>query len=230
VEVDLVDFSGRLQRAPNRYGGFCKRDHSRHHDVALFGLVYRDWYAALMWALDDHAHGPLLIGNAALLLPPLAPLIVILRRRHQWTGARAVFWGADRMWPALWLIGQSGWAIDEVVRASPLPWFTWHIVVQCAASALPSSRSVAWPHHTARRPKRGPLRRSIIAVLVCSRASLYWSLVVARGWSPRRRRSRCASSRSSGRWSAWRPSRVWPGGFRCGEEPVGESTSAWALA
>jgi hypothetical protein len=53
---------------------------------ALVGLVYAGVYAALLSALADAPHVRLLIGNAALLLPPIAPLAVLARRRHAWHG------------------------------------------------------------------------------------------------------------------------------------------------
>jgi hypothetical protein len=108
---------------------------------AIVGLVYSGLYAALVWALDDRAHLRMLIGNAALLLPPLALLVVIVRRRHLWTSRQAVFWGAIGTWAAFWLIGQSVWAIDEVLHGSPLPWFGRRIVGQMSGAAMPSSRS-----------------------------------------------------------------------------------------
>src|SRR5207248_8217382 len=64
-------------------------------------------------------------------------LFVIVGRRGDWRGRQAVFWGAVAAWPALWLIGQLGWASDEVLRSLPLPWFKWHIILQLSGSALP---------------------------------------------------------------------------------------------
>jgi PAS domain S-box-containing protein len=150
---------------------------------AIIGLVYSGLYAALMWALDDRAHLRMLIGNVALLLPPLAPLVVIVWRRHRWTGRQAVFWGAIGMWAGLWLIGQIGWVVDEAVRGAPLPWFRWHIVVQLSGSALPLIALVAWPHRRS-SPETAVTAALDIAVLVFLTGFLYWSLVVAPGMAP----------------------------------------------
>ena len=72
---------------------------------ALTGLVYAGLYAALMAALAGRPSERLLIGNIALLLPPLAPLFVLVRRRGAWRGREAVFWAAIASWPALWFVG-----------------------------------------------------------------------------------------------------------------------------
>src|SRR4029077_1956999 len=123
------------------------------------------------------------IGNIALLLPPLAPLAVIARRRRDWRGRQAVFWGAIGAWAALWMLGQGGWAVDELLRSTPLPWFKWHIILQLCGSALPLFALVAWPH------RLGPADTAItvsldIAVRVFLTGFLYWSLIIAPGMEP----------------------------------------------
>ena len=48
---------------------------------AIAGLVYAGVYVALVSALADYPHVRVLIGDVALLLPPIAPLVVIARNR-----------------------------------------------------------------------------------------------------------------------------------------------------
>jgi hypothetical protein len=126
---------------------------------ALVGLVYAGAYVAVVSALGDRADARLLIGNVALLIPPIAPILVMFWRRGHWRGRQAVFWGAIVAWPILWLIGQVGWSIDEVFRSAPLPWFRWHIIPQLCGSALPLIALVAWPH-------RGTQRESAVTAAV----------------------------------------------------------------
>ena len=150
---------------------------------AIAGLVYAAIYAALVLALGDRASARLLVGNVALLLPPLAPLIVIARRRGDWRGRQAVFWGAIAAWPLMWLVGQLGWASDEVLRAVPMPWFKWHIILQLSGSALPFIALTAWPH----RGVRGDTAMTVsidIAVLEFLTAFFYWALIIAPGMEP----------------------------------------------
>jgi len=69
---------------------------------AIAGLVYAGVYAALMTGLSGHDGARLLAGNIALLLPPLAPLYVLITRRRAWRGRQAVFWGAIAAGAAVW--------------------------------------------------------------------------------------------------------------------------------
>jgi hypothetical protein len=150
---------------------------------AIAGLVYAGAYAALMTGLADHDSARLWIGNIALLLPPLAPLAVLARRRRDWRGLQAVFWGAIGAWAALWFLGQLGWAADELLRSTPLPWFKWHIILQLCGSALPLIALVARPHRPA--PADTAITIALdIAVLVFLTGFLYWSLIIAPGMEP----------------------------------------------
>jgi PAS domain S-box-containing protein len=150
---------------------------------AIAGIVYAAAYASLVFALDDRASARLVVGNVALLLPPIAPLIAILRRRSDWHGRQAVFWGAIAAWPALWLAGQIGWSVDEVVRSANQPWFRWHIILQLSGSALPFIALVAWPHRGVRSDSA--MTAAIdIAVLGFLTGFLYWSLIIAPGVDP----------------------------------------------
>src|SRR5256885_15741659 len=91
----------------------------------VIGLAYAGAYVALMTALADHAAARLVIGNIALLLPPLAPIAVLLRRRNDWRGRHAVFWAAIGAWAVLWLVGQAARAAGELLRATPFPRVKW---------------------------------------------------------------------------------------------------------
>jgi PAS domain S-box-containing protein len=150
---------------------------------AVVGLLYAGVYAALMTALADQPSTRLIIGNAALMLPPLAPLAVLARRRRAWRGRQSVFWWAIGAWAALWLFGQFAWASDELWRAAPASWFRWPIILQLCASALPLIALVAWPH-------RGVVAETAmtvaidIAALVFLTGFLYWSLIIAPGIDP----------------------------------------------
>src|SRR3979411_1508735 len=97
---------------------------------AIVGLVYSGVYAAGVSVRADPTAARTVIGTLAPLLPPLVLLAVLARRWRAWRGNQAVFWGAIAAWAALWFIGQIGWAVDELLRATPLPWFKWHIVLQ----------------------------------------------------------------------------------------------------
>jgi PAS domain S-box-containing protein len=150
---------------------------------AVAGLVYAVACAAVMAQLADAETARLVAGNIALLLPPLALLYVLATRRHAWRGRQAVFWGAFAAWSVLWFAGSLGWAADELLLATPLPWFKWHIVLQLSGSALPLIALVAWPHRSA--PEIPAVTVAIdVAVLVLLTGFLYWSLIIAPANNP----------------------------------------------
>src|SRR5437660_7323356 len=150
---------------------------------AVIGLVYAGAYAALTTALADAGWTRTLVGNIALLLPPLSLMIALARRRRDWHGRQAVFWGAIGAWAVLWFVGQVQWASDELIRATLLPWFKSPIILQLCASALPLIALVAWPH-------RGVFAETMmtaaldIAVLVFLTGFMYWSMIIAPGMDP----------------------------------------------
>ncbi|HMF97156.1 MAG TPA: ATP-binding protein [Vicinamibacterales bacterium] len=150
---------------------------------AVIGLGYAGVYAALMTALADQPAARLIVGNLALLLPPLAPIVVLAGRRGAWRGRQAVFWSAIFAWAAVWLVGQLAWASDELLRAEILPWFKWPIILQLCASALPLVALVAWPHRAA--PVETAITGALdVTVLAFLTAFLYWCLIVAPGKNP----------------------------------------------
>ncbi len=150
----------------------------------IAGLSYSAAYVAIVVALDSHTTARLVAGNIGLLLPPLVTLAVIVHRRNDWAGRERVFWGAMAAWAGLWFVGQSAWAIDEVFRSLPLPWFKWYLVLQLSASALPIIALVAWPHRGVQSDSAVTAALDIL-VLTCLAAFLYWSLVIAPGMVPR---------------------------------------------
>src|SRR5437773_106931 len=150
----------------------------------LVGVLYALGYALIVSALaSDHTR--LLVGNLALLLPPLFTVGVIASRRHVWAGRQRLFWTTIATGAGLWFIGQTAWANEELARAHLLPWFRWFIVVQLCGSALPLIALVATPH---RGPRSETASTAAIDVwaLACLTAFLHWSLIIAPGMAPDR--------------------------------------------
>ena len=150
---------------------------------AIVGLVYAGVYAALVTTLADHTWARTVIGNVALLLPPLVPFAVLARRRSAWRGNQAVFWSAIAAWAALWFAGRLGWAADEMLRDTPLPWFKWHIMLHLCGSALPLIALVARPHRTSATDSAVTVALDVIMLVVFT-GFLYWSLIIAPGMDP----------------------------------------------
>jgi PAS domain S-box-containing protein len=150
---------------------------------AVVGLVYAGAYVALTTSLAAQPATRLVVGNIALLLPPLVLIAVLIGRRGAWRSREAVFWGAIFAWAAVWFVGQLVWASDELLRATLLPWFKWPIILQLCASALPLIALVAWPHRTA--PDETAVTVALdITVLAFLTGFLYWCLIIAPGMIP----------------------------------------------
>jgi len=84
-------------------------------------------------------------------------------------------------------------------------------------------------HHRA-APETAVTSALDIAVLVCLTGFLYWSAGRPAGDGAAQASLALRLSRSSGRWSAWRPSRVWPGRLRCGGKSRERRYKRMALA
>jgi PAS domain S-box-containing protein len=145
---------------------------------AIAGIVYAGVCIALTTAFADQATVRLVAGNIALLLPPLAPLYVVLSRRRIWRGRQAIFWSAIAAWALLWFIGQIGWAANEIFFATATPWFKWHTILQLSGSALPLIALAAWPHR-AEHDDTAITVAIDITVLTFLTGFLYWSLILA---------------------------------------------------
>ena len=92
----------------------------------------------------------LVAGNIALLLPPLAPLYVVLStRRRAWRGRQAFSGARLPRGRLLWFVGQLGWAADELFRVDRrCRGSSGTSCCSCRGSALPLIALVAWPHRS----------------------------------------------------------------------------------
>ena len=150
---------------------------------ALIGILYVVGFAAIASSVDDRAR--LIVGNIALLIPPLFTVAVIATRLRDWRGRQRLFWITIATGAALWFIGQVAWANEELGHSNLLPWFRWFIVVQLCASALPLIALVAVPHRGPRSETAATAAIDVCA-LACLTAFLYWSLIIAPGMAPGR--------------------------------------------
>jgi PAS domain S-box-containing protein len=150
----------------------------------LVGVLYAVGYALVVSALKNE-HARILVGNIALLFPPIFTVGVIASRLHVWTGRQRLFWITIATGAAFWFGGQIVWANEELARAHMLPWFRWFIVVQLCGSVLPLIALVAQPHKGPRTETAATAAIDVCA-LACLAAFLYWSLIIAPGMVPDR--------------------------------------------
>ena len=149
----------------------------------VWGVVYSTVYAVVAVALAAHPVARLWAGNLGLLVSPLVPIVVILRRRRDWGGRQLAFWDAIGVGAVLWLVGQVAWANHELLLDRHLPWLDWDIVPQLSGSLMPLFALIAWPHAGQRRESAATAVLDIYGFVFLS-AFLIWSLVVAPGLTP----------------------------------------------
>ncbi len=150
----------------------------------LAGVVYSSAYVAVGFVLAQRPVAQLWVANFGLLVSPLIPIVVVLRRRRDWTGRHRAFWEAIAVGCGLWLAGQLAWAVDELLLDRALPFATWDIVAQLSGSMMPLLALAAWPHAGERRESAATATLDVYA-LVCIAAFVFWSLVAAPGLSVR---------------------------------------------
>src|SRR5262249_22195888 len=114
----------------------------------LGGILSPSIYAIVGWLLRDH---PALLSwfrAAALLVPPMAGTVVIVRRRQTWRGCQWLFWATIAVGLAMSAAGLTGWAADELVFERDT-WLAWPAVFPLFGGIAPL---FAHPHRGGREP------------------------------------------------------------------------------
>ena len=117
----------------------------------LLGILYSFGYITAGWLLRDQ---PIVLGwfrAAALLVPPMTGTIVIVRRRHTWSGCQWLFWATIALGLTMSSIGLSGWAADELMFARDT-WLAWPAVFALFGAVAPLFALLAQPHRGQREP------------------------------------------------------------------------------
>ncbi len=117
----------------------------------VLGIVYSIAYAGVGFALRDHLSALSWFRAAALALPPLTAAMVIVRRRHTWTGCQWLFWSTIALGLAMSAIGLTGWAADELLYGQQ-SWLAWPAVFALFGNVAPLFALLAQPHQGPREP------------------------------------------------------------------------------
>jgi hypothetical protein len=72
------------------------------------GVLYSIGYLIAGWYLHGNAHALLWLRIIALLIPPLTGILVIARRRQEWTGCHWLFWATVALGLSMMAIGLVG--------------------------------------------------------------------------------------------------------------------------
>ena len=146
------------------------------------GVVYVLIYAAAGLALSGHPVLLSVLGNAALLAPPIAVCAIIVRRRRRWAGCQRLFWDTFGIGLACWVIGHLGWAFEKNVLQRD-SWVQWHTLFSLCGGIGPLIALLARPHAGVRRDAVGPVGL-VIASYGLLAAFLYTYFVLVPGMVP----------------------------------------------
>jgi PAS domain S-box-containing protein len=150
---------------------------------AIAALAYLVGYVVAVGLSSGVHEARLWIGNIGLLLPPLVPIVVCFRRRHEWSGRVAVFWTSVAAGCALWFIGHAAWTALEVFDNRVLPWVQWPVAAKLCGGMLPTMALLTWPHASIRGASAVGAALDVAGTALVS-FFLCWSLVLAPGLVP----------------------------------------------
>jgi PAS domain S-box-containing protein len=117
----------------------------------LGGILYSSTYAIIGWLLRGHPAILSWFRAAALLVPPMAGTLVIVRRRQTWRGCQWLFWATIAVGLAMSAVGLTGWAADELMFQRDT-WLAWPAVFALFGGIAPLFALLAQPHRGSREP------------------------------------------------------------------------------
>jgi PAS domain S-box-containing protein len=115
------------------------------------GVLYSGGYALAGWLLRDQPTILSWFRAAALLVPPMTGTVVIVRRRHSWSGCQWLFWVTIALGLSMSAIGLTGWAADELIFRRDT-WLAWPAVFALFGAVAPLFALLAQPHRGIREP------------------------------------------------------------------------------
>jgi len=154
--------------------------------VIQAAAVYTAVYLLASWLADGTAAG-VWVRAAGPLLPALAAVAVIARRRADWQGAQSVFWTVVATGLAIWSVGHIGFVRANLLQGTIPDWLDWHTTFSLVGGgAAPLLALLARPHR-GRRPFAVPAITLDIASLAVLFLFIYAYFVLAPnlGASPR---------------------------------------------
>jgi PAS domain S-box-containing protein len=134
---------------------------------ALIGAYLRPYSAILPW-----------FRIVALVIPPIAGVAVIVRRRHVWAGCQWLFWASLAFGLVMSAIGVVGWSLDEMLLGTSTSWLGWHAVFALFGAVAPLLALLAQPHRGVRDKVTATTAVDIASIAVLT-GFLYSHFVVA---------------------------------------------------
>jgi PAS domain S-box-containing protein len=134
---------------------------------AVIGAYLRPFSEVLPW-----------FRLAALLLPPLAGVAIIARRRHAWAGCQWLFWATLALGLLMSGVSVVGWSVDEMLLGVGTSWLGWHAVFALFGGVAPLLALLAQPHRGAREKVTATIAVDIAGIAVLT-GFLYSHFAVA---------------------------------------------------
>jgi PAS domain S-box-containing protein len=142
------------------------------------GVVYSVVYAVIGAYLRPFPHVLPWFRLVALLIPPLAGVAIIVRRRHTWAGCQWLFWATLALGLLMSAISVVGWSVDELLMGVSTSWLGWHAVFALFGGVAPLLALLAQPHRGVREKVTATIAVDIAGIAVLT-GFLYSHFVVA---------------------------------------------------
>jgi PAS domain S-box-containing protein len=142
------------------------------------GVVYSIVYAVVGAYLRPFPDVLPWFRIVALLLPPLAGVGVIARRRHAWAGCQWLFWATLALGLLMSGISVVGWSVDEMLLGVGTSWLGWHAVFALFGGVAPLLALLAQPHRGPREKVTATIAVDIAGIAVLT-GFLYSHFAVA---------------------------------------------------
>jgi PAS domain S-box-containing protein len=142
------------------------------------GVAYSIIYAVIGAYLRPFPHVLPWFRIVALLLPPLAGVVIIARRRQTWAGCQWLFWATLALGLLMSGISVVGWSIDEILMGIGTSWLGWHAVFALFGGVAPLLALLAQPHKGPREKVTATIAVDIAGIAVLT-GFLYSHFAVA---------------------------------------------------
>src|SRR3972149_8147178 len=114
------------------------------------GVLYSLAYLTIGWWLRDSPQVLVWFRVVALLAAPFSGIVVIVRRRHVWTGCHWLFWATIALGLTMSSIGLVGWTVEELLVERQISWLGWDTVFALFGAVAPLFAMLAQPHRGSR--------------------------------------------------------------------------------
>jgi PAS domain S-box-containing protein len=115
---------------------------------------------------------------AALLIPPLTGILIIVRRRQAWSGCHWLFWATLALGLLMSGISIVGWSVDELLLGTSASWLGWYAVFALFGGGAPLLALLAQPHRGSREKVTATIAVDIAGIAVLT-GFLYSHFVLA---------------------------------------------------